>query len=170
VWQSKHQPGLSWTVVAGDFPATISDASFPPDLIFYDMFSSKTSAEAWTLDTFRRLFTACDGRAVEMFTYTCSTSVRVALLAAGFYVAKGCSMGAKEETTIAMTPAAYRASSRHRPSILASAWLARWNRSGAKFPADVAMEERSAIETLIRQHDQFHTELVGTGSVSCKRA
>ena len=95
------------------------------------------------------------GRAVELFTYTCSTSVRVALLAAGFYVAQGRSMGAKEETTIALTPAAYRASWRHRDAVLASAWLRRWGRSGAKFPAELAYEERDAFERSIREHEQF---------------
>ena len=119
------------------------------------MFSSKTSADAWTLETFRRLFATCEGRAVELFTYTCSTSVRAALLAAGFYVAKGRSMGAKEETTIALTSQASEASSRHHGALLGPGWLERWNRSGAKFPAELATEDRSAFETSIRQHEQF---------------
>jgi queuine tRNA-ribosyltransferase len=155
-WRSKQHGGLEWQLVRGDFPQTIGDAPSPPDLIFYDMFSSKTSADAWTLATFRRLFAACEGRAVELFTYTCSTSVRVALLAAGFYVAQGRSMGAKEETTIALTPAAYHARWRDRDEVLASAWLERWNRSGAKFPLEVAADQRAAFERTIREHAQFN--------------
>ena len=87
-WQSKQHPGLSWILVEGDFPDTMANAPAPPDLIFYDMFSNKVSADAWTLGAFRRLFAACAGRAVELFTYTCSTSMRVTMLAAGFYVAQ----------------------------------------------------------------------------------
>ena len=160
-WRSKQHAGLEWVLLRGDFPRTIDDAPSPPDLIFYDMFSSKTSADAWKLDTFQRLFAACEGRAAELFTYTCSTSARVALLAAGFYVAQGRSMGAKEETTIALTPAAYHASWRDRDEILASTWLDRWNRSGAKFPAEVADEDRAAFEQSIRSHEQFSTLSTG---------
>ncbi len=107
-WQSKQHPGLSWSLVPGDFFETVAQAPVPPDLIFYDMFSSKTHREQWTIAIFRRLFAACAGRAVELFTYTHSTAARAALLAAGFYVAKGRPAGAKEETTIALTPAALR--------------------------------------------------------------
>ncbi len=151
VWQSKSHPGLSWTLVSGDFPATIPAAPAPPDLIFYDMFSGKTSAEAWTLEAFRQLFAACAGRAVELFTYSCSTSVRTLLLAAGFYVARGRSMGAKDETTIALTPAAPR----DGREILGAAWLARWERSQAKFPAELQESERAAFAQTIRGHPQF---------------
>ena len=105
-WQSKTHPGLSWSLVQGDFPETIPAAPAPPDFIFYDMFSGKTSGEAWTLAAFRALFAACGGRAVELFTYSCSTSVRGLMLAAGFYIARGRSMGPKDETTIALTPTA----------------------------------------------------------------
>jgi queuine tRNA-ribosyltransferase len=140
----------------GDFLQMMDHASAPPDVIFYDMFSSKTSADAWKLETFRRLFAACEGRAVELFTYTCSTWVRAALLAAGFYVAKGRSTGPKDETTIAFTPAAYRTTSRARHELLASAWLERWNRSGAKFPPELAaIDQQPAFEQTIREHAQF---------------
>ncbi|MGH8165409.1 MAG: tRNA-guanine transglycosylase, partial [Rhodanobacteraceae bacterium] len=88
-WQSKHYAGLSWQLVPGDFLETMTQAPAPPDLIFYDMFSSKTHREQWTLEIFRRLFAACAGRAAELFTYTHSTAARAALLAAGFFVAKG---------------------------------------------------------------------------------
>src|ERR1041385_6513942 len=69
-WQSKQYAGLSWRLVMGDFLETVRQAPLPPDLIFYDMFSSKTHREHWTIEIFRRLFSACAGRAVELFTYT----------------------------------------------------------------------------------------------------
>ncbi len=154
-WQSKQFAGLEWLLLRGDFVEMLRHAPAPPDLIFYDMFSRKTTAEAWTLETFRRLFAACDGRAAELFTYSCSTSVRVALLAAGFFVARGRGMGAKEETTIAVTPAAHRTSSRHHERVLASEWLQRWSRSGAKFPPTVEAADQLEFARRILQHEQF---------------
>ena len=154
-WQSKAHPGLSWLLLRGDFLEMMRHAPAPPDLIFYDMFSSKTSSDLWTLHAFRELFAACAVRSTELFTYTCSTSVRVALLAAGFYVARGRSMGAKEETTIALTPVAYAARWTHRDEVLSEDWLVRWNRSGAKFPLGLAAAEHDAFERSIRNHPQF---------------
>jgi queuine tRNA-ribosyltransferase len=154
-WQSKPFPGLSWQLVPGDFLATIAQAPLPPDLIFYDMFSSRTQREQWTLETFRKLFGACAGRAVELFTYSHSTAARAALLAAGFFVAKGRPAGAKEETTIAFTPAALGSPSVGGYSLLAAEWIGRWNRSQAKFPAEVVTAEQPAFAEQIRQHPQF---------------
>jgi queuine tRNA-ribosyltransferase len=154
-WQSKQFPELSWQLLRGDFLATMPQASAAPDLIFYDMFSSKTHADAWTMAAFEQLFAACAGRAVELFTYTCSTSIRVTLLAAGFYLARGRGMGAKEETTIAFTPEAYRLSWFNRPEMLSGDWLARWERSGAKFPPGLEPAAETAFADRIRGHEQF---------------
>ena len=64
-------------------------------------------------------------------------------------------MGAKDETTIAMTPEGYRASTRHHGQLLASSWLERWERSGAKFPSELEQDEQGSFELVIRQHEQF---------------
>jgi queuine tRNA-ribosyltransferase len=154
-WQSKQHAGLSWLLVQGDFLETVAHAPLAPDLIFYDMFSSKTHGEQWTIAIFRRLFAACAGRATELFTYTHSTAARAALLAAGFYLAKGRSAGAKEETTIALTPAALARPAAARYEMLGSEWIDRWNRSHAKFPAEVSAEQRLAFEQQILRHEQF---------------
>ncbi len=154
-WQSKRYEGLSWQLVTGDFLETVRQAPVPPDLIFYDMFSSRTHGEQWTIETFRLLFAGCRGRATELFTYSYSTAARAALLAAGFYVAKGRSAGVKEETTIALTPAALGSPFAARYELLAAEWIGRWNRSHAKFPAEVSAEQRPAFEEQIRRHEQF---------------
>ena len=154
-WQSKRHEGLSWQLVTGDFLETVRQAPLPPDLIFYDMFSSRTHGEQWTIETFRRLFAASRGRATELFTYTHSTAARAALLAAGFYVAKGRSAGVKEETTIAFTPRALGSPFAGRYELLASEWIGRWNRSQAKFPAEVSPEQQPAFEEKILRHEQF---------------
>jgi queuine tRNA-ribosyltransferase len=156
-WQSPKHPGLRWTLVQGDFLASIPRAAAPPDLIFFDMFSSKTDADQWTLGAFREVFAACANRAVELFTYTCSTPIRASLLAAGFHVAKGISTVDKLDTTIALTPAA---ASRDTTSpdgyeLLAAEWLGKWGRSSAKFPADLPAEQQVVFEQTIRTHPQF---------------
>jgi queuine tRNA-ribosyltransferase len=152
-WRS--QPGeLSWTLLPGDLADTMNEAP-APDVIFYDMFSAKTSANLWTAAIFRQLFAHCENRVTELATYTCSTANRAALLAAGFFLARGRNAGEKEETTIAMTPAAARAPFAQRGDFLSHDWLARWERSAAKFPADIPLSERATFEKIIREHEQF---------------
>lgn len=155
VWQSVQHEGLSWVLLLGDFLETISTAPAPPDLIYYDMFSAKASGQPWTLATFRKLFEACAGNATELFTYTCSTANRAGLLAAGFHVARGRNAGDKEETTIALTPAACQAPLACRHDLLTRNWLDKWNRSRAKFPDEIPSDQHDAFEQMIRSHPQF---------------
>ena len=152
---SGNRSSTSWSLVHGNFLETLTQAPAPPDLIFYDMFSSKTHGEQWTITLFRRLFTACAGHATELFTYSYSTAARGALLAAGFFVAKGRRAGVKEETTVAFTPAALESAIARGYTLLAAEWIGRWNRSQAKFPAELAPEEQPAFAELIRGHAQF---------------
>ena len=151
-WQSKTLPGLSWTLLPGDFIA-ILPAAPAPDVVFFDMFSSKTSSDHWTYHVFRQIADACAGRATELFTYSCSTPIRSALLAAGFHVARGCSTGDKVETTIALTTSA--AGLRCRHELLGAEWLDKWKRSSAKYPADIDAAQQPAFERAILHHPQF---------------
>jgi queuine tRNA-ribosyltransferase len=152
-WRTTDQ-NVSWKLRLGDFLTTIDQAP-APDVIFYDMFSTRTSAALWTVGIFRRLCDRCRGRDTELFTYTCSTANRAALLAAGFFIARGRNAGEKVETTIAMTPAALPAGSARKRDLLSRDWLEKWERSAAKFPSDVPLNERTAFEKIIREHEQF---------------
>ena len=151
-WQSKKHPGLSWELFEGDFLEKLAPAP-PPDLIFYDMFSGKTSGFAWTLETFEKLHARCVGRDVELFTYSCSTASRVAMLGSGLGVARGRNAGDKEETTIAFTDLE-KARQRHR-DILGPEWLKKWHRSAAKFPAGLPEDARPAFEARLLALPQF---------------
>ncbi|MHA3772442.1 tRNA guanosine(34) transglycosylase Tgt [Verrucomicrobiota bacterium sgz303538] len=162
-WESKQHAGLSWVLIPGNFLETMTQAPSAPDVIFYDMFSSKTNCDEWTFEAFRRLFTVCKGRDTELFTYTCSTAIRVALLAAGFYVAKGRSTGEKLETTIALTPEALRSPFQGRHELLSADWLKKWNRSGAKFPVEIGADQHPSFEKMILGHEQFQRLHVGNG-------
>jgi len=151
-WRSKSYDGLSWELHEGDFLELLSSAA-PPDLVFYDMFSGKTCAPAWTEDVFRAMLAVCASRDVELFTYTCSTASRVAMLGAGWGVARGRNAGDKEETTIAFTHLE-KANARGR-DVLAAEWLKKWNRSAAKFPPGLDEMERGKFEAMLRSSPQF---------------
>ena len=86
----------------GDFADLIESAKIP-NIIFYDPFSYKTDPALWTVETFSRIFDRCLDEPAELYTYSASTAVRGALLAAGFFVAQGIGTGPKSETTIAFT-------------------------------------------------------------------
>jgi queuine tRNA-ribosyltransferase len=154
-WQSSDDSGLSWELVQGEYPVTIADASAAPEVVFYDMFSPKTCGGAWTFAAFRSLFAACGGGRTTLCTYTLSTASRAAMLAAGFFVARGRSAGEKAETTVAFTPAGWLESPEPQRELLGAEWLAKWERSAAKFPADVPASEQPTFERLIREHAQF---------------
>jgi queuine tRNA-ribosyltransferase len=152
-WHSDRVP-LTWTLREGDFRSHMTTVP-TPDCIFYDPFSAVTDVAMWTLDCFERVFAACADHDTELFTYSASTMVRVALLAAGFVVARGAPTGRKPETTLAMTPAAaLHAVSRGRVA-LGPEWLERWRRSHARFPSDVPTAGHSALGERIAGLPQF---------------
>jgi queuine tRNA-ribosyltransferase len=145
--------GITWTLLPGDFMASMAAEASVPDLIFYDMFSTRSEPAHWTQAAFAPIAAHVAGRPCALFTYSTSTAVRAALLRAGFYVAAGCGTGVKAETTIALTPAA------HGPlfdyPLLDDAWLARWEKSHAQVPGDLSIEEAEAFRDAIRNHPQF---------------
>ena len=145
---------LHWELLKGDFLALLETAP-PPDVIFYDPFSSKTDTALWTPATFARLFRHCAPKPAELYTYSSSTAVRVALLTAGFFVAEGTGTGPRPTTTAAFSRADGAARHPLSPPLLGDAWLARWRRSGSKFPAALAEEEKASFEKLIESHPQF---------------
>ena len=152
-WKSRQFAGLDWELHVGDFWAKATEASARPDLVFFDFFSHKTDVACWQPAAFaelRRLLG--DARPVELFTYSASTAVRVALLNAGFHVAIGTGTGVKKETIVALTPG-YATPCRY--DLLGKPWLDRWRRSSAKFPEGLDEAARAALEARIEGHPQF---------------
>ncbi len=146
----RHAAGaVEWELWRGDFLAHL-DAAPVPDVIFYDPFSAKTDAGLWHRDVFSRIHRHCAGRTAALYTYSAATAVRVALLAAEFYVAAGVATGPKESTTIAFT----RAPLGEAP-LLGADWLVRWRRSGSKYPLDMDAKEHAAFAARIEGHPQF---------------
>lgn len=155
-WQSKKHEGLSWTLIPGNFQEMMAQAPAAPEVIFYDMFSGKTNGDQWTLEAFRRLAKACEGKAAELFTYTVSTASRAALLVSGFHVAKGRSTGDKVETTIAFTREALGNRFTDRHDVLGAEWLGKWHRSAARIPSWLPAEQQAEFERTLLGHPQFH--------------
>jgi queuine tRNA-ribosyltransferase len=127
-----------------------------PDLIFYDPFSYKTDGPLWTAGVFARIFGATASGGSALFTYTTSTAIRAALLWAGFYVARGAPTGPKAETTVACThPDCLSVAGAPHAPLLDGRWLERWERSGARYPADVGPEVQDGFALRLRAHPQF---------------
>ena len=145
---------LYWKLLKGDFRDLIESAEIP-DLIFYDPFSYKTDAALWSTAIFERIFQLSAPKSAELYTYSASTAVRAALLMAGFFVAQGAGTGPKSATTIAFTRAPAAGAHPASPSLLGQEWLSRWRRSGAKFPPELADEDKPHFESLIESHRQF---------------
>jgi queuine tRNA-ribosyltransferase len=148
---SNESHGIEWLLLTGDFSVRKFDAP-PPDIIYFDPFSFKTDSALWTLASFRELADVCRNKATELFTYTYSTSVRAAMLAAGFYVAKGRATGPKTETTIGLSPEA-AANTTHREFIGAQ-WLEKWERSEAQAPFG-ASDGDTSWHRAVTEHPQF---------------
>ena len=153
----RHASGqIDWRLLHGDFLAHLETAP-APDLIFYDPFSSKTDTVLWQSDVFARIHRHCAPRPAELYTYSASTAVRVALLLAGFYVAEGVGTGPKATTTVAFTRLDGRNDAADSPRLLGAEWLARWRRSGSKYPAGLTEAERATFERRVETHPQFVT-------------
>jgi len=150
-----HPSGLlRWELLKGNFLESF-EAAETPDLIFYDPFSYKTDAGLWTSAAFSRIFHKCGAKPAELYTYSASTAVRVALLTSGFFVAEGVGTGPKSSTTIAFTTAAAAAEHPMAPRLLGQDWLARWKRSDSKLPPGLTSEQRPDFEKRLEGHPQF---------------
>jgi queuine tRNA-ribosyltransferase len=152
-WRSDRAP-LVWTLHEGDFRVHMTTAP-TPDCIFWDPFSAKTDTAMWTLDCFESVFAECADHDTELFTYSASTVVRTAMLAAGFVVGRGAPTGRRPETTLAMTPAAALQAGARGRVLLGPEWLDRWQRSDARFPSDVPAAGHAALAERLLGLAQF---------------
>jgi queuine tRNA-ribosyltransferase len=149
-WKSAKFP-VEWVLFKGNFLDLMESADIP-GCIFYDPFSIHTDTNMWSYDTFRRINRHCSGHDSALFTYSGSTMVRSALLAAGFYVGAGAGTGPKSETTAAFTsPAAVTAGI----ELLGRDWLQRFHRSSSKFSTHASAEEQVKIMEMVINHPQF---------------
>ena len=94
-------PGVRWVLHRGDFSLMVPNAP-PPAAILLDPYSPARNPEMWNLETFRKLLSCTREEIPCLLTnYTRSTSMRVTMLLAGWFVGRGVPTGEKEETTVA---------------------------------------------------------------------
>jgi queuine tRNA-ribosyltransferase len=123
-------PRTSWRLERGDLLDGLTRAqATPADVIFWDPFSPKANPRLWTVGAFAAARRAAGPRCT-LFTYSASTTTRVALLLAGWAVGIGDGIGDKAATTAAAVLACDLA----QP--LDQRWLTRLSRSQAPLPAD----------------------------------
>ncbi len=149
-WISEDRK-IEWALVEGDFLDHIENAA-QPDIIFYDPFSLHTDGPLWSYEVFKRIFTHCINRSAKLFTYSGSTMVRGALIAAGFYTGSGAGTGPKSETTAAFTSLDVKNSD---IKLLSTDWLQRFHRSSSKYNNELSDTKKAEIEKLIVNHPQF---------------
>ena len=134
-------PSMTWRLHRGDFSRHPHDAP-APSVIFFDPYSPARNSEMWNLETFRSMWDAVsapDAPPCTMTNYTRSTSVRVTMLLAGWFVGTGVPTGDKEVTTIA----ANRLDLLKEP--LDETWLARVRSSTNAEPMRGRNNERGPI-------------------------
>jgi queuine tRNA-ribosyltransferase len=149
-WENRIT-GIQWSLIDGDFTENYVKAP-APDIIYYDMFSMNFNEHLWSRQIFDKIFKHCSEKCTCLMTYTVSTRVRAALLAAGFYICYGIGSGPKTETTIAFN--SFEQYKKH-PRQIGKEWLAKWERSIAKTDSNMPAEEKEYINNKLINHKQF---------------
>ena len=174
---SYEDPGiqLGWQLVHGDFAETFRQTPCP-NVIFYDPFSTRTDKALWTADIFSKLFKVVEHAPCVLVTYTSATSVRAALLKAGFWVGDSY-FGSIESESVGRTSSDAARNAGHTrtartgtiaftgqfrklvptvtKSLLGAEWLGRFSRSSRAWPIDTRADQGKLWRTAIGQHPQF---------------
>ena len=149
-WENSAS-NIQWRLFTGDFIENFEKAP-APDIIYYDMYSLNFNDRLWSMQLFKKIFDLCDKKHARLITYTVSTRIRAALLAAGFSVCYVIGSGPKAETTIAFT--SFDDAQTH-PKPIGKEWLARWKRSTAKTDNTLSEKEKEYIHRKVINHKQF---------------
>ncbi len=136
-----EEPGLTWELRRGDALERLAAEPLRADVVFWDPFSPRVDGALWTTGAFALLAARCAPGAT-LFTYSTATSVRAAMLLAGFTVGQGDASGPKQQTTAAALPPSLPA----RP--LDGRWLSRLARSSAALPTDAPPDAFERIGAL----------------------
>jgi queuine tRNA-ribosyltransferase len=141
--QGRHEsPHCSWELRLGELETTLREAEADPaDIVFWDPFSPRANPELWTCAAFTAARRGCRSGA-SLHTYSGATSVRAALLLAGFAVGIGEPVSPGKYATCAATSV----EALRQP--LTRRWFERLARSSAPFPSDAPADALERIEAL----------------------
>jgi len=131
-----------WQLRLGEIEAELPEFGIEfADIVFWDPFSPRVNPGLWTYAAFAAVRRACRGGAT-LHTYSGATSVRAALLLAGFAVGVGEKVSEGKYATCAATS----------PELLAQPldrrWLDRLGRSTAPFPPDAPLDALQRVRAL----------------------
>jgi queuine tRNA-ribosyltransferase len=122
-------PHVRWQLRHGDLLQALEAETCRPDIVYWDPYSPKANPALWTVAAFTAIRRIAGPRCT-LFTYSASTTVRLALLLAGWAVGVGDAIGEKAFTTAAAVSVGDLA----RP--LDRAWLKRLHRPDLRLPSD----------------------------------
>ena len=134
-------PHTRWQLIPGDLLATLPAVSERADIVFWDPYSPRSNPALWTVAAFTALRLRCGPRAT-VYTYSSSTTTRVALLLAGFAVGTGAGTGTQHQTTAAAVDA------RDLLQPFDRRFLLRLSRSSAPLPSDAPADALERIGAL----------------------
>lgn len=120
---------VCWQLRHGDLLQALATEPLRADIVFWDPFSPKANPDLWTVGAFTVLRRTA-GPHCTLFTYSASTTVRLALLLAGWAVGVGDAIGEKAHTTVAAVDVNDLAHPLDR------AWLTRLHRPDVRLPSD----------------------------------
>ena len=133
---------VAWELRRGELEVTLRDGrDAPADIVFWDPFSPKANPALWTCGAFAAARRGCREGAT-LHTYSGATSVRAALLLAGFAVGMGEPVSPGKFATCAATSI----EALRQP--LTRRWFEQLARSSAPFPTDAPSDALERIEAL----------------------
>jgi queuine tRNA-ribosyltransferase len=136
---------VSWRIILGELVPSLEALALEQpesaDVVYWDPFSPRKNPELWTLCAFSALRAVCR-EGVTLHTYSRATSVRTALLLAGFSVGESNVFENGRQGTCA----ALRVSDLEHP--LGPRFLERLGRSTAPFPPDAPPDALARIARL----------------------
>lgn len=140
--RGRHEAvNTEWELRLGEIEAKLPELGRVADIVFWDPFSPRVNPGLWTRAAFAAARSACRS-AATLHTYSGATSVRAALLLAGFAVGVGEKVSEGKYATCAATS----------PELLEQPldrrWLDRLGRSTAAFPADAPPDAMQRIQSL----------------------
>ncbi len=134
-------PHTLWRLLHGDIAETLPATDVLADIVYWDPYSPKSNPALWTVAAFTALRRRCGPRAT-LYTYSSSTTTRVALLLAGFAVGMGSGTGTQHQTTAAAVEA------RDLLQPFDKRFLERLSRSSAPLPSDAPPDALDRIRAL----------------------
>ena len=138
----------TWQLRHCDLLTSLAAEPTHADIVFWDPFSPRQNPLLWTVAAFSAIRHKAAPHCT-LFTYSASTTTRVAMLLAGWAVGIGAPIGDKAQTTAA----ALSPKDLARP--LDRTWLSRLSRSDAPLPSDAPTDAAARISQL----PQFHRSI-----------